>query len=103
MTANPVNLSDEISAASATALLLMKSGKFKDVQALKIALQEDYPGLENTDVDQAIAELGRILIKNDFQGIRSLRKNSSSTQREHQKLVAARLDAEAALSQFPQY
>ena len=74
---------DEILAASATALLLMKSGKYKRLPEMKAALQEDYPKMSEKQIDQAIGELGRHLIRNDFQGIRALRKRRIVSQTHH--------------------
>lgn len=92
---NP-NLKDDIEAATATALLLVKSGKYLRIAEVRDALLVDYPHFSEEDAEQALKKLAAHMMRNDFQGIRSLRNNSSRTTREYKKAVKAR-DELAAL------
>ncbi|WP_410950867.1 hypothetical protein [Pseudomonas sp. S1(2024)] len=95
-----VALNDQIEAASATALLLMKSGKYKRLPEMRSALQEDYPQLAEEDIDRAIQRLANHLVRNDFQGIRTLRANSTRRQRDYEAMRKARDEVEVSLASF---
>ena len=94
---NP-SIEDDIEVASAPALLLVKSGKYHPITDIRDALLVDYPHFSQDDAERALTKLANHLMRNDFQGIRSLRKNSSRTTREYQKAGQAREEVSAWLA-----